>query len=448
MLRRWWLLKLVCFSVLLVQGSELHAGPKAKASRAKSNEQAVADAVKKMGGTVEYPGQDPKQPIEAVILSNAKITPATLKMLADLSGLRTLVLSNTRLDDASLSLLGGFELLEALDLENTAVTDAGLPVLKTLPALKEVYLTGSATTEKAVIALRKQLPNTTIAWLPPLPKLETADAYFKLGEDLVLKGQREQGIRAYTAALQLNPKFVGALHARGWAFLKEDDPQSARPDFEQFVKIEPKNSLAQAGLGLAQFLTGDPETAKLTAEKALKLDPNSADAYYVRGMVSYDKQDYETALPDFERAAELEPQDAANHERLGWTYYELKFYENALTSLNEAIKLDPEFEHAYYGRGLYWMTMKKPAKAIEDFAKAFQLDSTFPDYAVDLALAQATSGNFAAAVQTQTKVLNIAAEEDIPAQQLRLKAYLAKRLPPKTTSAAVESASKPGAGKR
>jgi tetratricopeptide (TPR) repeat protein len=445
MLRRWWLLNLVCLSCVLVPGSVATAGPKAKAARAKANEDGVADAVKKLGGTVEHAGQDPKQPIEAVILSNTKVTAASLKILADIPGLKTLILSNTRFDDAGLAQLGGFEFLEALDLENTAVSDAGLPTLKTLPALKEVYLTGSAVTEKAVIALRKQLPNTQIVWLPPLPKLATADAYFKLGEDLVHKGQREQAIRAYTAALQIDAKFVAALHARGWAYLKEDDAESARPDFEQFVKIEPKNSLAQAGLGLALFLTGEAEKANVVAEKAIKLDANCADAYYVRGMVNYDKQAYETALPDFERAAELEPNDAANHERLGWTYYELKFYENALKSLNEAIRLDAEFEHAYYGRGLYWMALKKPAKAIEDFAKAFQLDPTFPDYAVDLALAQATNGNFPAAIATQTKVLDIAAEEDRPAQQARLKAYTAKRLPAKS---AVESAAKPGAGKR
>ncbi|MDB5391993.1 MAG: Tetratricopeptide 2 repeat protein [Planctomycetaceae bacterium] len=450
MLRRWWLLNVVCVSCALVSGSVILAGPKAKAARARSNEEAVADAIKKLGGTVEYENQDPKQPIAAVILSNTKLTSASLKMLADLPGLKTLILSDTRLDDAGLSLLRGLEALEGLELMNTAVTDAGLPVLKSMPNLKEVYLTGSATTEKAVIALRKQMPNTEIAWLPPLPKLATAEAYFKLGEDLVLKGEREQGIRAYTAALQLDPKFVAALHSRGWALLKEDDPVSARPDFEQFVKIEPKNSLAQAGLGLALFLTGEPAKAFTVAEKAIKLDPNCSDAYYVRGMVYYDRQDFQTALPDFERAVELEPKDAANHERLGWTYYELKFYENALTAFNEAIRLDVGFEHAYYGRGLYWITMKKPAKAIEDLTKALELDPTFPDYAVDLAWAQASNGNFAAAVATQTKVLEIASDDDKPTQQQRLKAYMAKRLPEKSIAGkqAVESAAKPGAGKR
>jgi tetratricopeptide (TPR) repeat protein len=450
MLRRWWLVKLVCLSCVLLHGSIVIAGPKAKAARAKANEAAVAEAIKKLGGTVEYAGQDPTQPIVAVVLSNTKVTSASLKVLADLSGLTTLVLNNTPVNDAALASLAGLETLEALDLEHTAVTDAGLATLKSFPALKEVYLTGSATTEKAVVAIQKQMPNTEIAWLPPLPKLATAEAYFKLGEDLVMKGQREQGIRAYTAALQLDAKYIAAIHARGWALLKEDDPVAARPDFEQFVKLEPQNSLAQAGLSLALFLTGEPVKAKAIAEKAIKLDANCADAYYVRGMVSYDRQEFQAALPDFEHAVELEPKDAANHERLGWTYYELKFYENALTSFNEAIRLDPEFEHAYYGRGLYWMAMKKSAKAVEDFTKAYQLDATFPDYAVDLALAQASSGNFPAAVATQTKVLEIAADADRPTQQLRLKAYMAKRLPEKTVAGkqAVESAAKPGAGKR
>jgi len=452
MRQRFWLISLVSLTCLLLQDGVLVAAQKGKAARSKVNpEAAIAAAIQTLGGAVEHADQDPKQPIIAVVLANTKVTPAILKSLTELRSLTTVILHNTKVDDAGLAILATIPTLEAIDLDNTLVTDAGLNALKGLPALQELYLTGTGTTEKAIVALRKKLPNAEIVWLPPLPKLATAEAYFKLADELVLKGERVQGIRAYTAALQIDPKHLNSIHSRAWALLKQDEPQAARTDFEQFVKLQPDNSLSYAGLALSLYLTGEPEKAVAAAEKALKLDKNCSDAFYVRGMVTFDRKEYEAALPDFEKAAELEPKDAANHERLGWTYYELKFYENALTSFDEAIRLDKDFEHAFYGRGLYWMAMKKPVRAVEDFSKAWQLDPTFPDYAVDLALAQASLGDFKAAVATQSKVLEIAAEEDRPAQELRLKAYQAKRLPVKSLAGgqpAVESAAKPAAGKR
>ena len=255
-----------------------------------------------------------------------------------------------------------------------------------------------------------------------------------------------QAIRAYTAAMQLDPKLSAAYLARGWTLLKEDENALAKVDFETFVKLQPQSSMGLGGLALAQYLVGELDKATLTAEKALKLDKDCANALYGRGMVKYDSQDFEDARPDFERAVELEPTDAANHERLGWTYFELGMFENSLTEFDAALKIDPNFEHAHYGRGRYWMAVQKPVTAIDDLSKAFQIDPTFPDYAVDLALAYATKGDWAGAIATQKKVLTIAAEEDQPEQQKRLKLYLAKQLP--AGQREVESAAKPGPVKK
>ena len=431
--------------------SVVEAGPKAK-SKAKAEEreqasiEAIVRAVQKINGTVEHIDGDPEKPIGAVILTGANPSSALIEMLADLPDLHTLILRDGAFADEGLAQLSILPNLQALDLENTAVTDAGLGALQNFPKIKEVYLTGTAVTAKGVEATRKLVPTVQLFWLPPLPRLTSAAAYFKLGEELNAKNERVQAIRAYTAAMQLDAKLSAAYLARGWTLMKEDEHNLAKADFETFVKLQPKSAVGLGGLALSEYLTGDMEKSLASAEKSLKIDKNCADALYVRGMIRYDSDEYQQALPDFEKAVKLEPQDAANHERLGWTYYELKMYEEALTSFDVALRLDPQFEHAYYGRGLYWMAQRQPAKAIDDFAKAAQLDPSFPDYSVDLALAQASKGDWTAAVATQTKVLSLAAEEDQPEQLRRLKLYKSKQLPAK--SAEVESAAKPGLEKK
>lgn len=439
-------LTLCCLFMVTVAEAAPKAKAKAKSeAKEKANEQAAIKLVEELGGTVEHVDGEADKPVGAVVLSKVRLTPAHIRQLAQFKELDTLILRDGPFDNAGLAQLSVLESLQALDLENTPVNDAGLPALQNLPHLKEVYLTGSAVTLKGVEAIRKLIPTTQVYWLPPLPKLDTADQYFKLGEELNAQNERVQAIRAYTAAMQLDPKLSAAYLSRGWTLMKEDEHALARADFEAFVKQQPKSAVGIGGLALCDYLQGNLEKAMANAEKALKIDKNCADALYVRGMIRFDDQEYQQALPDFEKAVELEPQDAANHERLGWTYLELKKYEEALTSFEVALRLDPQFEHAFYGRGVYWMAKKQTQKAIDDFTKAFQLDESFPDYAVDLAFALATKGEWAAAVATQKKVLAIAAEEDQPEQQERLKLYQAKQLP---IEKEVESASKPGAEKK
>lgn len=426
------------------------AGPKAKKVKADEKEQASIDAaikaVQMLGGTVEHIDLDPDKPIGAVILSGKALTAPQVRKLAAFPEMHTLILRDGPIDNSILPELADLENLQALDLENTLVSDAGLPALQQIPKIREIYLTGSAVTANGVEALRKLMPTTQVYWLPPLPRLNSAEAYFKLGEELNNQNERVQAIRAYTAAMQLDPKLSGAYLARGWTLMKEDEHALAKADFETFVKLQPKSAVGLGGLALADYLTGDLEKALANAEKSLKLDKDCADALYVRGMVRFDSEEYQQALPDFEKAVGLEPKDAANHERLGWTYFELKMYEAAFTSFDVAVRLDPQFEHAYYGRGLYWMSQRQPDKAIADFARAYQIDPTFPDYAVDMALAYATKGDWASAVETQRKVLGIAAEDDLPEQQRRLNLYMTKKLPRVSTE--VESASKPGLEKK
>ncbi len=427
--------------------SAVEAGPKAKAKaadKAQAGVDAAVKAIEKLGGTVERLDADPEKPVVAVVLTAIRLTPEQLGVLSEFPDLHTLILRESPLDNAGLEQLEGLPNLRALDLEHTKVNDAGLASLKKMPMIKEVFLTGSGVTLLGVETIQKQMPQTQIHWLPPLPRQTTAAGWFKLGEDLNAKHERVQAIRAYTEAMKMDPKLSAAHLARGWALLKEDEHLLARADFETFVKLQPQSAIGLGGLALAYYLTGDLEQARATAEKSLKVDKNCADGLYVRGMVSYDSQDFDAALPDFERAVVLEPADAANHERLGWTYLELRMHEKSLTEFNAALKLDPQFEHAYYGRGLYWMAMRKPAQAIPDLTQAFQIDPSFPDYAVDLALAHATMGDWALAVATQKKVLAIAAAESQADQQQRLKLYMAKRLPP----AEVESAAKPGTAKK
>ena len=104
-------------------------------------------------------------------LSGAKLTPASLKVLAGLPLERLNLFACETLDDSAAAILMEIPSLTLLDLSYTAVTDKGLKQLAKLPALKNLYLTETKVTPEAVGAFKTSHPKTLVSWAKrPAPR--------------------------------------------------------------------------------------------------------------------------------------------------------------------------------------------------------------------------------------------------------------------------------------
>jgi lipoprotein NlpI len=140
-------------------------------------------------------------------------------------------------------------------------------------------------------------------------------------------------------------------------------------------KIKPKgHASAYYNRGNAHAAKGDPGAAIADYDEALKLDPKNARALANRGTAHGEKGDADAAMADFDAAIKTDP-------RLGSAYFNRA---NALAAKGEtdkaisdytaSIKYDRRNVNAYIARGALHLAGGAPVKARADMALAARLD--------------------------------------------------------------------------
>lgn len=165
--RRWYqfsLLSMLVVTTLLCIGPGGYvAYEQAKARKQK----AAVEAIKKLGGRVEYEkslpgrsatmrailGDDSSGRTFYVWLARTPATDADLSQLRSLNGVTDVFVSNTQVTDAGLVHLARLRKLEYLNFENTKVTSAGLVHLAGLTKLEYLHFEKTQVTDAGLVHL-------------------------------------------------------------------------------------------------------------------------------------------------------------------------------------------------------------------------------------------------------------------------------------------------------
>jgi hypothetical protein len=127
------------------------------------DEAAAVIAIQKLGGKVEYEGQDADRRVIKVYLHNTAVQDSDLMALEKLPKLRNLFLGKTQIGDPGLEHLQKSGELQTLSLNSTRVTDAGLKSLAELKKLKTLNVKETQVTNAGAAQLKKAIPGATIA---------------------------------------------------------------------------------------------------------------------------------------------------------------------------------------------------------------------------------------------------------------------------------------------
>ena len=134
-----------------------------------------------------------------------------------------------------------------------------------------------------------------------------AQLHFSRGVEWAAKGDYDQAIADYDAALRLAPKFADALYNRATAWANKGDPDRAIADFDAALRLNPKDPAALGGRAVELTVKGDYTRAIADYDAALRLDPKAATAVFGRGRARFYNGDYGRAVSDLEQALKLEP---------------------------------------------------------------------------------------------------------------------------------------------
>jgi len=190
--------------------------------------------------------------------------------------------------------------------------------------------------------------------------------------------QFEKALEDFDEAIKLNPKNADAYNGRGITYRKLEQHERAIEDYNRAIELNPNYAKAYYNRGNAYRKLNQPERAIEDYNKAIELNPDYVEAYNNRGLAYSDLKQYERAIEDYNKAIELNPDYAKAYYNRGNAYRKLNQPERAIEDYNKAIELNPDYVEAYNNRGLAYSDLKQYERAIEDYNKAIELN---PDYA-------------------------------------------------------------------
>ena len=129
-------------------------------------------------------------------------------------------------------------------------------------------------------------------------KEQCADLAVQHGNLLMVLGQIDRAIKAYSRALELNPRDAEAYNNRGIAYHRKREVDQAIEDYSKVMELNPGLAIAYNNRGVAHNSKGKVDGAIEDYNIAIGLNPDFVDAYYNRGEVWLRRREWEKAKAD------------------------------------------------------------------------------------------------------------------------------------------------------
>ena len=230
-----------------------------------------------------------------------------------------------------------------------------------------------------------------------------SDLAFQHGNLLVMLGQLDMAIEAYSNAIALNPRNANTHNNRGIAYAEKGKLDNAiedynitiqlRPDYAnvnynkrvvytnkgiqeaiKMVELNLESSQTYHNRAIAYSKKGEVELAIKDYTKSIELYPDAPSTYYNRGNIYDEKGDYDRAIEDYTKAIELNPIFANAYINRGNVYSNKSDYDRAIRDHTKAIELNPNSANAYNNRGVAYGEKDDADRAIENYTKAIELN--------------------------------------------------------------------------
>jgi tetratricopeptide (TPR) repeat protein len=199
-------------------------------------------------------------------------------------------------------------------------------------------------------------------------KLQAGILYVKLG-------RTSEALRVARELEQVAPKSSAPLLLKGVALLAQNNAQGAIEAFNAVLKIKPDVLDAHRGLGQAYQQTGQNDQAVESYRRALALnDKDVASLNNLAWIVAEVRKKPDEALPLATKAEQLAPGSAEVLDTLGWIQYRRGAYTEAEKSLVRATEKAPNHGTLRYHLGMTYARQGRKADAVSALRRAVQLD--------------------------------------------------------------------------
>ena len=175
---------------------------------------------------------------------------------------------------------------------------------------------------------------------------------------------------------KVKPK-VAVILFRALIGSQNNDLQAMVAEAAAAITKAPNYAPAYSIRGGAKGLLGKPDEAIEDFTRSIKIEPENSSAFYGRGLAYKAEGNLELAMSDFRRAVELGHLDA--YVGIGTIYGMKEEYELAFTNFNKVLEINPSNADALSGRAFLYSAKGDLVNASKDINKAIELDSQNPE---------------------------------------------------------------------
>ncbi len=247
---------------------------------------------------------------------------------------------------------------------------------------------------------------------------QNSRAWYWLGITRSDSGKLQEGLDAYTKAVEINPIYKDAWYAKGdvegFLGLQNESEKTfdtllaIQGDYaEPFKSAEANDAEVYFRKGVIQLNLGNNADALTNFDKAVELNPNHQNAQYYRGFLLFQDNDLTGARTALEKAIELKDQFANAWYYLGRVNIREQNYPTAIENLQKATEIDSNMSDAWYFLGGILGDTDSVSEAINAFDKVNELNPEYADAWYFKGLNQQRLGNNAEAVDSFERALNL-----------------------------------------
>ena len=212
-------------------------------------------------------------------------------------------------------------------------------------------------------------------------------------------GNPDARIVACTALIQEGPPTTGDRSIifvnRGTAYYEKGDYDRAIQDYNEAIRLNPKETLSHVARGDAYKKKGDFDRAIQDFDEAIHLNSNDTNAYNDRGVACAKKGDYDRAIRDYNQAIRLNSNYTLAYGNRGDAYFAQSNLTAAIADYEHAISAAPSSTTAVYAVLMLHVTLMKQGhddtQQLARVAAAADL-SKWPGPVLKLDLGQMTAG--------------------------------------------------------
>ena len=240
-----------------------------------------------------------------------------------------------------------------------------------------------------------------------------SELLFQHGNILMMLGQLDMGIKAYSDAIDHNPCNANAYNNRGIAYAEKGELDNAIEDYNITIQLRPDDANINYNKRIVYTNKGDYGLAIQEVRKMMELDLEFSRTYHNRAAAYSKKGEVELAIKDYTKAIELYPDAPNTYYDRGNTYYEKGDYDRAIEDYTEAIELNPILYSAYINRGNVYINKNDYDRAIRDHTKAIELNPNSANAYNNRGVAYGEKDDADRAIENYTKAIELNPNHDI-----------------------------------